>query len=92
MATKLEDLMDEHRRLSHAMQAGVAMEENWKDASLTPKHLRVGVNVALSDAGGLVALLVKKGLFTEEEYFEAIVETMRTEVKNYEERDRHAPR
>jgi hypothetical protein len=65
------------------MQAGV---EFLKDkSSQTPKHLRVGINVAMVDHGALVDLLIKKGLFTEEEYAEVLVESMRKEVNKYRE-------
>lgn len=89
MTKRAQELFQRHTTLSHAMQAGVATELALADPDLPPnltaKHLRVGVNVALSDMGGLVALLIKKGVFTEEEYFEAICETMENEVKMYEE-------
>lgn len=84
---ELEKLRQEHIVLSHAMQAGVAFcqKNNFTD-ECSAKHLRVGLNVTMSDQGGLVALLVQKGVITEKEYFETIVETMRQEVAAYEKR------
>jgi hypothetical protein len=38
----------------------------------------------MSDAGGLVKLLIAKGLFTEDEYLDAITESMQNEVDRYE--------
>jgi len=82
-----EELFNEWQRLTHAMQSGVAFEMN--DPAITatePKHLRVGINAAMSDHGGLVELLVAKGVFTEREYMLAIVRKMREEVGHYEAR------
>jgi hypothetical protein len=45
------------------------------------KHLRVGVNSAMSDAGALTALLIKKGVFTEDEYRAAVLEWMKREAE-----------
>ena len=68
----------------HAMQSGVAMAMERDHKPTSPKHLRVGVNVALCDHAALVRLLMKKGLFTEEEYFSAIADQMEQERARYE--------
>lgn len=86
--------VDEYRQrwaaAAHAMQSGVAIEMEepklGKSQSTDPKHLRVGVNVALRDQGSLVQLLIAKGVITDEEYFKAIAEGMEQEVREYEER------
>lgn len=75
-----------HTAAAHAMQSGVAMEMNWNPGPTDPKHLRVGVNTALSDQAGLVRLLIAKGLITEAEYIAAIADEMEREVVRYEER------
>jgi hypothetical protein len=80
--------MKEYRALVHAMQSGVAMKMN-KDGGpesgeTSPKHLRVGVNSAMCDHTALIRLLIKKGLFTEAEYFEEIMDEMEREVERYE--------
>lgn len=81
-------LQARYRQLLHAMQAGVKFRlgaEGTNDASSCgPKHLRVGVNAAMSDHGALVALLVRKGIISRQEYFEALVEFMEREVTSYE--------
>jgi hypothetical protein len=69
----------------HAMQTGVAHDLNLRPNSGTPKHLRVGVNVALRDHGSLVGLLISKGIITQEEYEKAIADGMEAEVKTYED-------
>jgi hypothetical protein len=72
---------------AHAMQSGVAMEIELRgldDAAASPKHLRVGVNTAMADHAGLVRLLVEKGMFTEQEYMDAIAKSMKEEKERYE--------
>ena len=70
------------------MQSGVAFDlsSSPDGGSGTPKHLRVGVNTALADAGGLVTLLIRKGVITELEYAEAIATAMEEEAQRYQER------
>lgn len=72
---------------AHAVQSGVAydMERNPDDSATSPKHLRVGLNVALSDASGLATLLIEKGVFTQEEYTKALADAMERERARYEE-------
>lgn len=73
-----------YEALAHAMQSGVAMKMNYKPGETEPKHLRVGVNAAMSDMGGLARLLIRKGIITEDEYVDAMIESMAREVKSYE--------
>jgi len=80
----IEELRAEWQASAHAMQSGIAMQLERGSTCATPKHLRVGLNVALRDQGSLVALLIKKGLFTEAEYVEAIAAGMATEVEETE--------
>lgn len=71
--------------LGHAIQSGIAFLMN-KRATLTdPKHLRVGLNLRAVDHGALVALLIEKGIFTEEEYSAKLVEWAEREVTSYEQ-------
>lgn len=72
--------------LCHAMQSGVAIELQHGSKDTEPKHLRVGINTALVDAGSLCKLLVDKGVITHDEYIDAIYEGMKAEVERYEER------
>lgn len=78
------ELQEEYMRLSHAMQTGVKfeMETGITDAHL-PKHLRVGVNMALADAGALARLLLQKGVFTALEYYQMLVTVLEEEVARY---------
>ena len=79
-----EDNRARYESLLHAMQSGVAAKMNYAPGETTPKHLRVGVNAAMSDQGGLVKLLIAKGVITEAEYLDAITEMMAEEVHAYE--------
>lgn len=78
----MSDDIGRHRRASHAMQSGVAYSKDKTDQE--PKHLRVGINVALSDQAGLARLLIDKGIITDEEYAKALADEMEREVERYE--------
>jgi len=62
---------------AHGMQTGVALRPGADDQK--PKHLRVGINVAMSDLGALCALLIEKGVITEVELHEKLAAHMETE-------------
>lgn len=69
----------------HAMQTGVATKADLGiGKEVDPKHLRTGLNAAMSDHGALVGLLVARGVFTEAEYFEAIRLQMNKEADGYQ--------
>lgn len=86
----VEELQAKYNALCHAVQSGVAMEMNTPQGgagergSCGPKHLRTGVNIALVETGALGRVLVHKGIITEREYWEAMVEAMEAEVARYE--------
>jgi hypothetical protein len=85
--TKMEETLNEKREkyqaLLHAMQTGVAYDLESNTSSGSPKHLRVGINAAMSDHGALVKLLIDKGLITESEYYDYLIEFMEREVESY---------
>lgn len=90
MTTK-DELNQRYLAAAHAVQAGVAMEMNEDPPSrsgsaVSPKMLRVGVNMAMAEHGALVRMLIKKGLFTEEEYMEELVASVEDEKRQYEAR------
>ena len=68
---------------AHAMQSGVAMEMELGGGETDPKHLRVGINAAMSDQAGLVRLLIARGFITEREYVAAIADKMQEEADSY---------
>ena len=74
-----------HLAAAHAMQTGVAYQHQYGSSDATPKHLRVGINTAMSDHAGLVRLLTQKGIFTQDEYTEAIADEMEREKARYED-------
>jgi hypothetical protein len=78
--------LERYRAAAHAMQTGVAIEMERGATDTQPKHLRVGVNVAMCDHAGLVMLLIEKGVITSEEYAAAVADSMEEEVARYEKR------
>lgn len=69
------------------MQSGVAFEMSaGVSVETSPKHLRVGVNSAMVDAGAVATLLIAKGIFTHEEYVKAIADQMEIEAESYRKR------
>jgi len=81
-----EEFARRNRALVHAMQSGVAAEHAMGSRDGEPKHLRVGVNVALVEASAVARLLIEKGVFTMAEYQTALIVALETEVASYEER------
>ncbi|HKV68355.1 MAG TPA: hypothetical protein VJN72_09715 [Gaiellales bacterium] len=88
-----EALWERYYGLCHAVQTGVlqamnTMPEQGCDderGSCGGKHLRTGVNIAMTESGALAGLLVEKGLITEREYVTALVGGMEREVARYEQ-------
>jgi hypothetical protein len=86
------DILADYARNQHAMQSGVAFQigraenEGRLEESVTPKHLRVGLNTAMCDQAALTRLLIRKGIITPEEYAGAIAEEMETEKLRQEAR------
>lgn len=68
----------------HAMQSGVEFHPDKSDQ--TPKHLRVGVNVALRDLGSLTALLIARGVISEAELVKALADGMEEEAADHARR------
>jgi transcription termination factor NusB len=89
--TRRDDLQRRYEAAAHAVQAGVQMELNddppsRSGSAVSPKMLRTGLNLAMVEHGALVRVLISKGLFTEEEYFEELVKGVEDEKRLYEER------
>jgi len=80
------EFIAEYVRLAHAVQTGVAYEHELGSQDGTPKHLRTGLSCVMSDLGALGRLFIAKGLITEDEYYEAILDGLRQEVAAYERR------
>lgn len=76
----------ELEKLQHAMQSGVKFDietSGESNSGSNPKHLRVGVNSAMVEHAALVTLLIQKGLITEYEYAEELIDCMKAEVDRY---------
>jgi hypothetical protein len=72
----------------HGMQAGVALDierAGVDGAGANPKHLRVGINSGAVTAAAIAGLLIAKGVFTMEEYQEALTKEANAEVERYEQ-------
>lgn len=76
-------LVTRYHAALHAMQTGVEYKRQYDPGETQPKHLRVGVNSALSSQEALASLLVSKGIITEEEYMTAVADQMEVEAESY---------
>jgi hypothetical protein len=83
-ADRIQELKARYESLLHAMQSGVAFKQQRAPGETENKHLRVGVNAAMSDHGALVSLLIEKGVLTEVEYLERLCVFMQREIDVYE--------
>lgn len=81
-----EELERRYEEAAHAVQSGVAMEMNYRPEPTQPKHLRTGIDLTKAEVGGLVRMLIAKGVFSEEEYMEAIALGVEEEQASYEKR------
>lgn len=82
--------------LAHALQSGVMCEMqldtndvcrgnmNASASPTSPKMLRTGVNMAMVEASAVAKLLMAAGVFTEEQYRQALIDGLREEVARYE--------
>lgn len=82
--------IDEYRKrwidAAHKVQTAIATLMNISIyKAVEPKHLRVGIDTQKADQGSLARLLIHKGIFTEEEYLEAIANGMEAEADSYEQ-------
>ena len=78
--------LQRYMALSHAMQSGVMYLLEYDPTPGSPKHLRVGVNMAMTENAALTTLLLEKGLLTAREVEERILLFLEKEVESYEAR------
>jgi hypothetical protein len=92
----MRDLGLSYEQAAHGIQSAIRFEmsrnglpEEGRDSIGTIvnmlKHLRVGVDTRASDAGGLATLLIKKGVFTMEEYLEHMRLAANDELARYQD-------
>lgn len=82
----MRDLGLTYEQAMHGVQAGIAYAIGEGQTLAEPKHLRVGVDSSLSVHYGLCKLLIDKGVFTENEYMEAMRLAANEEVARWEDR------
>ena len=76
-----------YEEAAHAVQSGIAFlisSKGENEAGADAKHLRTGLDMRAADAAGLVHLLIRKGVFTLEEYVEAVRISANEEANSYE--------
>ena len=72
MKLNLNDLGLTYEEAAHGVQSAIAHDMSKGGKATEPKHLRVGVDMSKADMLGLASLLIEKGVFTQEEYIEAM--------------------
>jgi hypothetical protein len=78
-------LFEEYLKHAHGVQTGIGMKLELDPTFGTAKDIRTGLDTSKSDMGGLVNLLITKGIFTDVEYMEAVVASMKQERERWEE-------
>lgn len=88
-----EEKMQRYQQLCHAVQTGIgwtiAIENDDADVNAdvnlrAHKHLRTGIDTSKSDFGAMARLLIAKGIFSEDEYIDALIDGMEREKTTYE--------
>lgn len=75
----IEKFRQRYLKAAHRVQTAISfMPERPNDPY---KDLRTGLDLSKSDMGGLADLLIEKGIFTKEEYLEAISKSAETEAE-----------
>lgn len=88
-----EEQITRYEQLCHAHQTGVKTDiesdpTNFVGGHLDIlrvwKHLRVGIDGALVEQSAVARLLMAKGIFTEAEYYSALIVAREQEVERYQ--------
>lgn len=79
---RIERARARYEAAAHRVQSAIAFMPA-DQGLLSPKHMRVGVDMSKSDMGGLARLLIAKGVFTIEEYHEAMADAAESEAQGY---------
>lgn len=87
MKEKFVDQGLSYKDALHGMQSGVGWEHEQGSRDKEPKHLRTGINSCFINAAAMFALLVDKGIITEEEFDEYLRLAANDEVTRYEMRN-----
>jgi hypothetical protein len=86
-AMELKDLGLSYEDAAHGIQSAIKFEQEneRREVRSEIKHLRTGLDCRAADALGLATLMIKKGVFTEQEYLEHMRLAMNAELVRYEE-------
>lgn len=77
---KPTDLGLSYEQAAHGIQTAIAYDMERGKKATEPKHMRTGIDLSKADMAGLIMLLIAKGVFTSEEYFEALRLAANTEL------------
>lgn len=73
-----------YQRAAHAIQSAIAFCMTYLNYhGADPKHMRVGIDTLKAEQAGLAQLLIEKGVFTPEEYGEAMAKALEQEAARY---------
>lgn len=76
-------LKEEYRKYAHAIQTGAGYLVEKTDSG-TPKQLRTGVDMSLVSNSALANLLISKGIISETDFWQALVNGVKDEVSRCE--------
>jgi hypothetical protein len=76
--------MSRYNVAMHAVQSGIAMSENYDKELFSPKNTRVGITSAQVTDLAIGELLIKKGVISRLEYFEAVADAAESEKERWE--------
>lgn len=76
-----EEQLEKYNRAMHGVQSAIKFLIDRGDDLASPKHLRVGIHSALVNDHAISTLLIEKGIITEEEYFDQLVESAEQELE-----------
>lgn len=79
---RIEKADQRYYAAAHRIQTAVAFNPDLTPCQ--PKHMRVGIDMSKSDQAGLAQLLIDKGVFTLEEYHEAVATSAEQEAESRE--------
>ena len=81
-----EEFAERYTALAHAIQTSAAHELAADTSPSTPKHLRTGLDIVMTDHASLARLRVDKGLLSLSEYQEALLRGLEEEKDRCEAR------
>jgi hypothetical protein len=74
-----EEFNARYAALTHAIQAGTGLEQSSYSKDGKPKHLRVGITLARIEHTAVARLCIAAGIFTEAQYFDAVIAELERE-------------